>query len=296
MVNLMPRVSIGLPVYNGAAYLEQSIRSVLDQTYTDLELIISDNASTDGTVAIIERLAAKDARIVFLQNDENRGAAWNYNAVFTAATGEFFRWHAHDDWFEPGLIAALVVALDSNPDAVLAHSWTRFVDDDGAFIREFHDDLGATDARPRRRLAEIVRRLTFCNAVFGLIRRTTLADTALIASFPGSDVSLLYELAVRGQFKVVPELLYVRRPGNSIKSNLSTQAVAEWFDPRGRGKRRPGAHLWWATMQAIWRSPYPVDERVATTVAFHRAWPLDYVRKTRRRRARRRRASDLAAS
>ena len=107
----MPRVSIALPVYNGERYLEQSIRSVLAQTFTDFELIVSDNASTDRTIEIVERFAAIDPRVVLLRNDENRGAAWNYNNAFEHATGEFFRWHARDDWFEPDLIESLVEAL-----------------------------------------------------------------------------------------------------------------------------------------------------------------------------------------
>lgn len=287
MVDVNPRVSIGLPVYNGGELLERSIRSVLDQTYTDLELVVSDNCSTDDTVAIAESFAAEDPRVVVLGNSENQGAAWNYNHVFARSRGELFRWHAHDDWFEPDLIAKLVDALDADPGAVLAHSWTRFVDEDGATTREFHDDLAATAERPRDRLAAVVDNLTFCNAVFGLIRRDVLAETALIEPFPGSDVSLLYELAIRGRFAVVPELLYVRRPGNSIKSNPSVRQIAEWFGPRARGARLPGAHLWWATMKAIWRADVAVGERLATTAAFHRHWPLDYARKTRRRARRR---------
>jgi glycosyltransferase involved in cell wall biosynthesis len=279
----MPRVSIGLPVFNGERFIEQSIRSVLQQTFTDLELVVADNASTDRTVEIVEGFAAHDPRVTLLRSDQNRGAAWNYNRVFDHSTGELFRWHAHDDWFEPQLIERLVDALDAAPDAVLAHSWTRFVDDDGVTTRAFHDDLGASGDRPHDRLAATIRRLTFCNAVFGLVRRDVLAETARIAAFPGSDVPLIYELAVRGKFAVVPELLYVRRPGASIKANPSKKQVAEWFDPRGRGRRFPGALQARATFGAIWRSDDDLGERVATTLTFVRVWPPTYLRKRHRR-------------
>ena len=290
----MPVVSIGLPVYNGAVYLEQSIRSVLDQDFTDFELIIADNASTDRTIEIIERCAAEDARIRVMHSDENRGAAWNYNRVFEAATGELFRWHAHDDYFEPGLLTALVQALAADRDAVLAHSWTQFVSDDdtapgGVVVdRIFEDDLGVTSARPDARLASVVRRLTFCNAVFGLIRRDHLARTARIAAFPGSDVPLLYELALLGTFAVVPEPLYSRRPGNSIKSNPSTRLVAEWFDPKASRARFPGVRQWWAVVTAVWRADLSFVDRLRSTLAFHRVWPIEYLRRLRRRARRRR--------
>lgn len=283
----MPRVSIGLPVYNGAEYLEHSVRSVLDQDYRDLELIVADNASTDGSVEIVEKLAADDDRVVLLRSDENRGAAWNYNRVLAAASGELFRWHAHDDWFEPGLLSALVTALDQHPDAVLAHSWTKFVDVDGAET-VFVDDLGATSASPAQRLGSVIRRLTYCNAVFGLIRRDELDGTARIASFPGSDVPLLYELSMVGTFAVVPEALYSRRPGNSIKSNPTTKQLAAWFGPSTAGSRFPWFHHWKASMVAIWRRDASARDKLAMAAVFHRYWPVEYLRRHVRRARRRR--------
>ena len=282
-----PRVSIGLPVYNGEEFLAQSIESVLAQTFTDFELIISDNASTDRTVEIAESFATDDERVRVIHNTENRGAAWNYNHVFDVATAPLFRWHAHDDYFEPELLERLVDALDDEPDAVLAHSWTRFIEDDGTTLRDYEDDLGASSDQAHERLGSAVRRLTYCNAVFGVIRRDQLAETARIGSFPGSDVSLLYELAARGRFVVVPELLYVRRPGASIKANPTSRQVAQWFSPSGKGRRFPGLHLAQATLCGVWRAPLSFRERARTTITFVRWWPLDYARKVRRRRRRR---------
>ena len=91
-MNNRSRVSIGLPVYNGEKYLEQALISILSQTYTDFELIISDNASTDRTQAICREYAAKDPRIRYYCNEENLGAAPNHNRVFELASGEYFKW------------------------------------------------------------------------------------------------------------------------------------------------------------------------------------------------------------
>ena len=245
-----PRVTIGLPVYNGAEFLAESIESVLGQTFGDLELLIADNASTDDSLAIAERYAAADPRVRILPSEENRGAAWNYNRLLDEAAGEYFRWHAHDDLFAPGLIEACVEALDADPDAVLAHSWTLFIDDDGEPLRTFEDDLGATSDRPSERLDAVVTNLTYCNAVFGLIRTEPLAASARIRSFPGSDVSLLYELAALGRFAVVDEPLYLRRPGNSVKGR-SRSAIADWFQPGGPGSRFPGGWIYRPTICCI---------------------------------------------
>lgn len=282
-----PLVTIGLPVYNGEEFVARSVRSVLDQEFTDLELVVSDNGSTDATIEIIEREAAGDPRVVILRNESNQGAAWNYNNTFDNARGKYFRWHADDDWFEPSLIGKLVDALDKDPDAVVAHSWTRFVDDDGSTTREFTDDLGVDSPDPSQRLATMIPRLTFCNPVFGLIRTDVLAETARIASFPGSDATLLYELAVHGKFSVVPELLYNRRPGNSIKSNPSMRAVAEWFAPSGAGGRFPGLTQFGAVLKALGNAPLSNGDKAKCLAVFLRYWPIDYARKSRRRARRR---------
>ncbi|MEM9562777.1 MAG: glycosyltransferase family 2 protein [Actinomycetota bacterium] len=283
-----PTVTVGLPVYNGERFLERSLRSVLDQTWTDLEVVVSDNGSTDRSLEIVREVAAGDPRVTIVASDTNRGAAWNYNNTLANARGRYFRWHADDDWFEPTLITKLVEALDGDDGAVVAHSWTRFVDDDGATTREFPDDLGVDSPEANERLARAVVNLTFCNPVFGLIRTDVLQRTAKIASFPGSDATLLYELAINGRFAVVPELLYNRRPGNSIKTNNSMRAVAEWFSPNGSGGRFPALAQFIETVRAILRAPLSTGERIRCGVAFVRHWPIDYARKSRRRARRRR--------
>ena len=97
MRNLPPLVSIGLPVYNGENFVADAIRCVLSQTFTDWELIISDNASSDRTLSICQEFAAKDSRIRIYQNKRNMGFAPNYNHVFHVSRGRYFKWIAHDD-------------------------------------------------------------------------------------------------------------------------------------------------------------------------------------------------------
>src|SRR6267142_2279410 len=119
----VPKVSIGLPVYNGEKYLRFALNSVLQQTHDDFELIISDNASTDATQKICREYAAKDQRIRYDRNETNIGAVGNYNRVFELGRGEFFKWASHDDEFHPSLIEKCLKVFEQSPaSAVLVFS------------------------------------------------------------------------------------------------------------------------------------------------------------------------------
>ena len=94
---MKPRVSIGLPVYNGQEFLEETLHSILNQTFNDFELIICDNASTDRTAEICRSFAKRDRRIRYYRNEINLGAAKNFNGVFFLARGEYLKWSDNDD-------------------------------------------------------------------------------------------------------------------------------------------------------------------------------------------------------
>ena len=114
-----PSVSLILPVFNGENYIGEAIESVLAQTYTDFELLISDNASTDKTEVICKKYVKKDSRIQYYRNNINIGAASNFNILFNKCRGEYFQWIAHDDMFEPQFLEKCVDVLDNRPDTVL---------------------------------------------------------------------------------------------------------------------------------------------------------------------------------
>jgi glycosyltransferase involved in cell wall biosynthesis len=117
-----PRVSIGLPVYNGERFLKDALDSILSQTYRDFELIISDNASSDHTEEICRRYAARDERVRYYRYDNNVGAARNFNRVFQLSRGEYFKWAAHDDICSPGFLQRCVKILDSDTAVVVCFS------------------------------------------------------------------------------------------------------------------------------------------------------------------------------
>lgn len=140
-------ISVGMPVFNGERYLETAVRSILNQTYSDFELIISDNASTDRTKEICLDLAAQDHRIKYTRNRRNIGAAGNYNRLFALASGPYFRWANADDISAPKLHAKCLAVLEAHPDAVLAYGKTRIIDGDGAVIRNYDDNMDLQQQR-----------------------------------------------------------------------------------------------------------------------------------------------------
>ena len=114
----MPRVSIGIPVYNGGRFIKEAIDSILAQTFEDFELILSDNASTDETEEICKEYATLDRRIRYYRNEENLGAAKNYNRVFELSNGEYFKWASHDDLCAPEYLERCIAALCPPPPGV----------------------------------------------------------------------------------------------------------------------------------------------------------------------------------
>lgn len=205
------RVSIGMPVYNAERFLEETLRSVLIQTYSDFSLYISDNASTDRTSEICLDYAIKDERIVYIQNPKNVGAAANYTCCFIPAKTEYFRWQNADDTIEPGLIEECLAAIEPNPDAVLAYGKSRFIDGDGKFLQNYDDNLHLMDEKPSDRFIKCKEQLGFQHLMYGLIRRDSLAKTALIAPYMASDMTLICELSLYGKFIEVPNILFNRR-------------------------------------------------------------------------------------
>jgi len=236
-----PRVTVGLPVYNGEPYLAQAVDSLLAQTYPDFELIIADNASTDSTSAICRDFERRDGRVRYHRNDVNLGAARNYNRLVEMAKGEFFKWAAHDDLCAPSYLESCVVVLERDPSVVLCYPRTRIIDEAGQDKGPYEDDLHLISSRSCERFRDVVfRDAGECNAVFGLIRIDVLRKTALIGNYPASDMILLSELALHGKFHELPEPLFLRRdhPQTSIRANVTTDERAAWFDPKKADKKQ----------------------------------------------------------
>lgn len=229
-----PKVSIGLPVYNGDEFLEKSIESILGQTFTDFELIISDNASTDKTASICQWYAANDSRIRYYRNTHNIGGANNGNRTFLLAEGKYFRWAAHDDLCAPQLLEKCVAVLDQKPEIVLCYTQTINIDQKGQALGLTSLNR-ATSSKPYQRFRDLAFRNDYCEPSYGLMRSAILRETRLEQDFTGSDRVLLCEVAFYGRFHEIPEALFYKRH-HAKNTYLDWRARMAWFNPEWKGK------------------------------------------------------------
>lgn len=246
-----PRVSIGIPVYNGSDYLEEAVDSILGQTMGDFELLIQDNASTDATEDICRAYEKRDKRVSYVRNPENVGAPINYNLVFERARAPYFKWAAHDDTIAPVFLERCVEALDNNPDSVVAAGRTVLINDDGSpvrydeqakvYVTRHGNPVGIQDPNDRARgdntagrFWDILVRTMRTFEIFGLMRTSALKQTVLHENYYGSDKPLLAQMALLGKFEFINEDLMYRRCHAGQSSLLSTQQKSKWISRPSR--------------------------------------------------------------
>ena len=264
-----PRVTIGIPVYNGETHLPAAVESLLGQTYSDFELIISDNCSTDGTEEIGRGYAARDSRVRYERHPRNIGIAGNYSSLVPRARGELFRWAAVDDMCRPEAIERCVTALDANPSAILAYTKAQFIDGVGAphkdFVR-YEDGLHLVANRPSDRFTDCLGHAGMCNPLYGVVRLETLRRTRGMGNYIGSDIVLLAELTLYGTFLEIPERLFLRRIHGEALSSKSNEAQQDGFTPgQVRGTfMREWRHLW-ELWRGVMQAPISTREQARIT-------------------------------
>ena len=260
-----PRLTIGLPVYNGEKYVAESLEALLGQSFTDFELIISDNASTDSTGDICRRYEKQDSRVRYFRQPRNIGLAPNVNFVIGQARGELFKGASHDDLYARDLLERCIDALDKYPDVVLAHSWTAKVDGSGNVTEAYEYPLNTATPRAPERF----RSMLFDSGGdddYGVMRMDVLRRTAMKGSYHHADRTIIAEIVLHGPFYQVPDWLYFRRehPGQSGRAPMRRRCAN--MDPRRANRwRHPAVRLYgeyvWAYVSAIRRAPLSVADR-----------------------------------
>ncbi|NKQ55746.1 glycosyltransferase family 2 protein [Amycolatopsis sp. K13G38] len=235
----VPRLSVGLPVYNGEDYLAEALDALLGQTFEDFELVISDNASSDGTEEICRTYLAKDSRIRYLRLEQNIGAAGNHNYVFGQCRGELFKWGSHDDLYGRDLLKRCVEALDERPSVILAHVHNAVIDGEGNVTYPFDYRLETDSPRAPVRF----RSLLFepgGDDFYGVMRADVLRRVKPHDSYHHADRTFVAEIALHGPFHQVPELLYFRRdhPGRAERANPTLRKRCANLDPKRADKLR----------------------------------------------------------
>ncbi len=260
-----PRLSVGLPVYNGQNYLAESLDAILSQSYSDFELVISDNASTDTTEEMCQDYARRDARIRYIRQHKNLGAARNHDVVMQESRGEYFKWASHDDLYGTDLLARCVEALDEHPEIVLCHANMAYVDGSGNLLSRYDYTLRTDSPSAPERF----RSLLFTEGgddEYGVVRSDVIRRVRPAASYHHPGRTLVAEIALHGPFFQIPELLYFRRdhPDRGDR-NPTIRAVCANLDPRraGQSTARLLAEYVHGYVEAIRRSPISAADRRA---------------------------------
>lgn len=267
----MARVSIGMPVFNGERYLSLAIDSLLNQTFTDFDVLISDNCSTDRTIEIAEQYAATDDRIRIIRQDQNLGAIKNFNFVFENTDAKYFKWAAADDICQPEYLEKCVAALDDRPDAVWSHSHSDKIDSSGisliaqlegdksllqeidgewtwkGFPRDAYDSNSAAT-----RFSDVLLGTTWCVDSYGLIRRSALEKTRLFIDTYGAEKVLMAELSLLGKYAHVPQILFAQRIHEEASSAIvNHKEQQKYVGSKSKGFIRTRLGLFFAHFKSV---------------------------------------------
>jgi glycosyltransferase involved in cell wall biosynthesis len=268
-----PRVSIGMPVYNGEKYVGEAIQAHLDQTYPDFELILTDNASTDRTEEICRSYAAKDPRVKYYRNPQNIGVAGNFRRGFDLAVAPYFRWSPSDDLVSPNLLQRAVEILDHDPSIFVAYPRTKLIDDKGLVTGDFDENLHLLDDRPSERWKGVRRNIRMGNLPYGLSRSSILRKTGLLRNYTGGDFPLIAEMSLYGKFFEIPDVFFYRRMHEQASSAMKNTAdVMSLYDPKKRRKLflYNWVHLG-ANLKSAARASIPLWEKLRI-FAFEARW------------------------
>lgn len=278
---MRPRVTLGIPVYNGDLFIGRTLDSILAQTFDDFEIVICDNASTDHTPEIIRDYAARDNRIRYCHNPRNMGATYNYNRVLELAAGDYFKWIAADDVIQPDFLARCVKVLDDDPSILLVYSKAAFIDENDLVTYRF-DDVMKIQAWPEQAvprtnqlLEAIFRDGSAANViVFGLARTEAFRSIRPLGNYFGPDFTVVTEMALRGKIHQESSVLsfYRRHDGSSstYKRTPSAASQQEFLDPTITGRFRQELQLrrrYFEVFRSIASSDLGLDQRMALGVS-----------------------------
>jgi hypothetical protein len=245
-----PLVSIGLPVFNGEALLDDTIRSVLAQSFEDFELIICDNASGDRTAELCRDRASGERRIRYFRNLHHVSVATNYNLAFSHARGRYFKWLAQDELLLPSYLERTRSVLDQRADVVLCNTLMCRIDPAGKALGQHDSALHRADLPGcAARFAWMVSGLPSCADFFGLIRTESLRVSLLHGSYSGARRALLAQLALRGRVAQLPAPL--------LQMREYPHRQPAWQEPGASSKSLRRAYLRMLTREAL-----PIGDRL----------------------------------
>jgi len=280
-----PAVTIGMPLYNEERFVGEALRSLLAQTFTDFELLIGDNASTDRTGEICRAAAAGDRRIRYHRNETNIGAAANFDRIIHLARGRYVLWAGGHDLWDPDLIARSASALDARPDAAIAVAECVWIDVHGGRLERRSGWTDTSGMSPVERLFTVL--WGNMHPILGLIRTQALCSTGGVRSCMGADLLLLSELALQGDFVFVPGTQWYRReirPRESYAEMIRRHRSAQYRLSSGIAARFPLFTLGAGLLGIAWKAPLPLPARIVVCAGLAGTMPARFVGARLRRR------------
>jgi glycosyltransferase involved in cell wall biosynthesis len=251
-----PKLSIGMPIYNAEDMLKKRLDSLLAQQFSDFELIISDNASTDMTSEICNDYVNKDKRIRYIHQKENMGLSWNFNFVLKEAQGKYFVWAASDDMMLSGFIEKNIDALEKNENLVCSMSRVKFVgkimDDldispNDSLLKKIEkkvkkhlslSDVYSVSGKYEDKIRYYLKRRGFSLALYGIYRTIDLKKSIVERGFHGDEWAIIFNALRYGDFHIVDEVLMHKYVGGTVSSNGMIKLIME-FKPGLLGKIIP---------------------------------------------------------
>jgi glycosyltransferase involved in cell wall biosynthesis len=274
-----PLLTIGMPVFNEERFIDSALVSLRSQDYPNLEILVSDNASTDRTVEICHRHSKDDPRIRIECATENLGVTANFQRTLDMAKGTYFMWAAGHDLWSPSLLSECAALLEANGQACLAFASSRWI---GVDDEPLSKTSGWSDTRD---LGAAARFFTIfwgnMHPVVGVIRTDRLRDCSPIPSMVGGDLILLENLALRGPFLHATHSCWSRREFRVEKHHddkLKRYASVSTGISRSRFARMfPLLELPLALAKVVMRSKLPIVDRLGIIAALVPSLPLRYL-------------------
>jgi len=275
-----PTVTVGVPVRNGSRYLKYALKALLSQTRPIDRIVVSDNASTDDSLAIAIAIANSHPAVEIRSKSENVGGAKNFNDLAILSHSKYFAWAAHDDIWDPELLKEAIAALEGESDIAVAFGKPMPIDENGAPTDDHPEVIWSDSKSARVRVRELLADdihtlLRDCNPVMGIIRSRLLKQTSLLQTFPSADKALIFELALRGRLHQLDGARFRHRyhADSSVAANPDTRSRQHWFDPYKTNEPTPELSLTAAYLRSVRRSKLPMVDRIAITASVLR-WSL----------------------
>jgi glycosyltransferase involved in cell wall biosynthesis len=262
----VPRVSIGMPVYNGEATLRRALDSLLAQTFVDFELVISDNASTDGTPEICRDYAIRDPRVRYVRQPKNLGSVPNFAFVLSQARAPFFMWAAADDQWDPRFINANLEMLHGRPDVIASVSRVTFLGSDA-----HAPEIAGTSpllGTPAENLESYLRDPAGNSRFYSLFRTEVLRKCCHGEPFWAADWAVVACTLAYGKYAEVPESLFFREPRGE---GSQPWRLIRQLHRSGIGSVLP---LWDFSARIVRNPDLPVGRRIMALLVQHNLYYL----------------------